>query len=53
MQTDNTKALGVVKNNVMKRVESVGIKFHWLRCQKIKAISVIYGRQSPKIRRIA
>ncbi len=33
MQTDNTTALGVVNNNVMKTLKSMDMKCHWLRCQ--------------------
>ncbi len=32
MQTDNTTALGVVNNNVMKKLKSMDMKYHWLRC---------------------
>ncbi len=30
MQTDNTTALGVVDNNVMKKLKSMDMKYHWL-----------------------
>jgi len=30
MQTDNTTALGVVNNNVMKKLKSMDMKYHWL-----------------------
>jgi hypothetical protein len=33
MQTDNTTALGVVNNNVMKKLKSMDMKYHWLRCR--------------------
>ncbi len=33
MQTDNTTALGVVNNNVMKKVKAMDMKYHWLRCR--------------------
>jgi hypothetical protein len=33
MQTDNTMALGVVNNNVMKKLKSVDMKYHWHRCR--------------------
>jgi hypothetical protein len=33
MQTDNTIALGVVNNNVMKKLKSMDMKYHWLRCR--------------------
>ncbi len=33
MQTDNTKALGVVLQNVMKKLKSMDMKYHWLRCR--------------------
>jgi hypothetical protein len=31
MQTDNTTALGVVNKNVMKKIKSMDMKYHWLR----------------------
>ncbi len=31
MQRDNTTALGVVNNNVMKKLKSMDMKYHWLR----------------------
>jgi hypothetical protein len=31
IQTDNTTALGVVNNNVMKKLKAMDMKFHWLR----------------------
>ena len=30
MQTDNTPALGVVNNNVMKKLKSMDMKYYWL-----------------------
>jgi hypothetical protein len=30
MQTDNTTALGVVNNNVMKELKAMDMKYHWL-----------------------
>jgi len=33
MQTDNTSALGVVNNKVMKKFKSMDMKCHWLRCR--------------------
>ena len=34
MQTDNTMALGVVTNNIAsKRLKSMDMKLHWLRCK--------------------
>ncbi len=30
IQTDNTTALGVVNNNVMKKLKAMDMKFHWL-----------------------
>ena len=33
MQTDNTTALGVVNNNIMKKLKSMDMKYHWLRCR--------------------
>ena len=35
MQNDKTTALGVVQNNLeIKRLKSIDMKFHWLRCQE-------------------
>ena len=31
MQTDNTTALGVVNNNVMKKLKAMDMKYHWLQ----------------------
>ena len=31
MQTDNTTALGVINNNVMKKLKAMDMKYHWLR----------------------
>jgi hypothetical protein len=33
MQTDNTTALGVVNNNVMKKLKLMDMKYHWLQCR--------------------
>jgi hypothetical protein len=33
MQTDNTTALGVVNNNIMKKLKLMDMKYHWLRCR--------------------
>jgi hypothetical protein len=33
MQTAKTKALGVVNNNVMKKLKAMDMKDHWLRCR--------------------
>jgi hypothetical protein len=33
MQTDNTTALGVVNNNVMKTLKAMDMKYHWLQCR--------------------
>ena len=34
MQINNTKALGVVTNNIAsKRLKSMDVKLHWLHCQ--------------------
>jgi hypothetical protein len=30
---DNTTALGVVNQNVMKKLKSMDMKYHWLRCR--------------------
>jgi hypothetical protein len=33
MQTDNTTALGVVNQNVMKKLKLMDMKYHWLQCR--------------------
>jgi hypothetical protein len=33
MQTDNTTALGVVNNNVIKKSKLMDMKYHWLKCR--------------------
>ncbi len=33
MQMDNMTALGVVNQNVMKKLKSMDIKYHWLQCR--------------------
>jgi hypothetical protein len=33
IQTDNTTALGVVNQNVMKKLKSMDMKYHWLQCR--------------------
>jgi hypothetical protein len=33
MQTDNSKALGVVNQNVMKKMKLMDMKYHWLQCR--------------------
>ena len=33
MQTNNTMALGVVNQNVMKKLKSMDMKYHWLQCR--------------------
>jgi hypothetical protein len=33
MQTDNTTALGVGNNNIMKKIKSMDMKYHWLQCR--------------------
>ncbi len=30
MQTDNTTALGIVNNNVIKKLKAIDMKYHWL-----------------------
>ncbi len=30
MQTDNTTALGIVNNNVIKKLKAMDMKYHWL-----------------------
>ncbi len=34
MQTDNTTALNVVNNNVMKKLKAMDMKYHWLQCRE-------------------
>ena len=36
LQTDNTTALGVVNNNIMKKLKSMDMKYHWLRYRIIQ-----------------
>jgi hypothetical protein len=37
MQTNNTTALGIVKNNIQpKCTKAMGMRFHWLRCCKVQ-----------------
>ncbi len=31
IQTDNTMVLGVVNNNVMKKLKAMDMKYHWLQ----------------------
>ncbi len=31
MQMDNTIALGIVNNNIIKKFKAIGMKYHWLR----------------------
>ena len=33
MQTVNTTALGVVNSDVMKKMKSMDMKYHWLQCR--------------------
>jgi hypothetical protein len=33
MQMDNMTALGVVNQNVMKKLKLMDMKYHWLRCR--------------------
>ena len=34
MQTNNTTALNVVNNTVMKNLKAMDMKYHWLRCRE-------------------
>ena len=34
MQTNNTTALSVVNNNVMKKLKAMDMKYHWLQCRE-------------------
>ncbi len=43
MQTDNTTALGVVNNNIMKKLKSMNMKYHWLWCYKSTSILPLLG----------
>ena len=48
MQTDNTTALGVVTNNIAsKRLKSMDMKFHWLRCRAAQGQFRHYWRPGP------
>jgi hypothetical protein len=33
MQTDTTTALGMVNNNIMKKLKAMDMKYHWLWCR--------------------
>ena len=45
MQTDNTTALGVVQNNLAtKRLKSMDMIFHWLRCRAAQCQFRYYWR---------
>jgi hypothetical protein len=33
IQTDNSTALGVVNSNVMRKLKSMNMKYHWLQCR--------------------
>ena len=48
MQTDNTTALGIVKENIAsKRLKSMDIRLHWLRCRAAQAQFRHYWRPGP------
>jgi len=51
MQTDNTAALGVVNNNVMKKLKSMDMKYHWLSMpNKSTSIPPLLGGRKIKQR---
>jgi hypothetical protein len=35
MQTDNTTALSVVSNNIMKKLKAMDMTYLWLQCAKV------------------
>ena len=48
MQTDNTTALGVVNNNIAsKRLKSMDMKLHWLRCRAAQEQFRHFWRPGP------
>ena len=48
VQTDNTTALGVVKNNIQaKRTKAMDMRFHWLRCRDSQGQFRYYWRPGP------
>ena len=48
MQTDNTTALGVVTNNIAsKRLKSMDMKLHWLRCRAAQEQFRHFWRPGP------
>ena len=49
MQTDNTTALGVITNNITsKRLKSMDMKLHWLRCRAKQGQFRHYWQPGPK-----
>jgi hypothetical protein len=50
MQMDNTTALGVVNNNVIKKLKAMEIKYHWLRDRQrnLRTISTLLGPRQRK-----
>ena len=50
MQTNNTTALGVVTNNIAsKRLKSMDMKLHWLRCPAAQQQFRHFWRPGPSI----
>ena len=48
MQMDNTTALGIVTNNIAsKRLKSMDMRLHWLRCRAAEAQFRHYWRPGP------
>ena len=48
MQTDNTTALGIVKDNIAsKRLKSMDMRLHWLFCRATQAQFRHYWRPGP------
>jgi len=48
VQTDNTTALGIVNNNIAsKRLKSMDMRLHWLRCRAAQAQFRHYWRPGP------
>jgi hypothetical protein len=43
MQTDSTTSLGVVNNNVMKKIKALDMKYHWSMQNKPTPIPPLLG----------
>ena len=48
IQTDNTTAEGVVNNTIVaKKLKSVDLRLHWLRCREAKKQFLFYWDKGP------